>query len=316
MLAFASAIDQRLPMLVEGSIIERLQRGGKVTLHPRVKHAGLIYSEDGRAALEKVYGSYIEVALKFSLPLLTFAPTRRASRAALEEAGFSDRDVNVDAVRFMKQLAARKGALHLPVFIGGMMGCAYDAYKPETALSRQDAYAYHHDQATAFKRSEANLIMISTLPALSEALGIGDAVSESGLPFLMSFVIRENGCLLDSTPLGEAIQTIDSSLPVRPAGYGINCVHPDFIDKALALQEKHYPQILKRIVSVQGNTARLTPEELEGSVTLITEEAGPFAAKTLSLQERFGIPCLGGCCGTDERHLEAIARGLATKRLN
>jgi homocysteine S-methyltransferase len=41
---------------------------------------------------------------------------------------------------------------------------------------------------------------------------------------------------------------------------------------------------------------------------LDTDEPDAFAKAMTTLHTRFGIKILGGCCGTDERHIEAIAK--------
>ena len=135
------------------------------------------------------------------------------------------------------------------------------------------------------------------------------ALASAGPPYLVSFLVRETGCLLDGTPLDEAIDTLARAASPPPAGFLVNCVHPAVLRRAL-LTPRASGSTRQGLAGRQANTSALSPEELEGRATLDTTDPESFAAAMGALREEFGLRVLGGCCGTDERHIEALARKL------
>ena len=152
-----------------------------------------------------------------------------------------------------------------------------------------------------------DFILAATLPAVSEALGIAAAVSQCGIPYGLSFVIRSDGRILDGTPLQTAIEKIDATVDPAPLFYQINCVHPTIFKEAL----KHSDPGSGRILGLQANTSLKSPEELDGLDYLDTSEPKEFAESMLALHTQFGLKIIGGCCGTDHRHIEEIAKRLS-----
>lgn len=75
--------------------------------------------------------------------------------------------------------------------------------------------------------------MASIMPALSEATGMAQAMESTGLPYIISFMIRENDKLIDGTTIDDAIKHIDANTLVKPLCYITNCVHPKVLYKAL-----------------------------------------------------------------------------------
>ena len=68
------------------------------------------------------------------------------------------------------------------------------------------------------------------------------------------------------------------------------------------------PQIARRVIGLYDNDSRRTAEELDGTDRLDSAEPEEFAVAMVGVHQRFGSRVLGGCCGTDERHLTAVAR--------
>jgi homocysteine S-methyltransferase len=132
-------------------------------------------------------------------------------------------------------------------------------------------------------------------------------MAATGLPTLVSFVVRPSGTLLDGTPLNEAIATIDTAVSPRPTAYLINCTHPDFARSVLWHPNHSSPQVRERVIGLLGNTAALSPELLDGRETLVEAEPAAFAANLVALARETGLKILGGCCGTDDRHIRCLA---------
>jgi homocysteine S-methyltransferase len=282
--------------LTEGSVVERLRRDPRVQLDPQVAHAALIYDESSARVLEGIYRQYLDIARDFSLPMMTMAPTWRATPERLRLVGLAGKDVNGDAVRFLRRI--REDYQPCAISVGGLMGCRGDAYRPEEALAADEAVCFHSPQAAALASAGADFLLAATMPAASEALGLARAMASTGTPYFVSFIVRPHGVLLDGTPMGDAIARIDRDVSPAPAGYLLNCVHWS----ALGDWARH-----PRLAGLQANTSRRPPEELEGLPDLETEAPGEFAHGMMDLRRRLGLRILGGCCGTDERHIRALA---------
>ena len=282
--------------LTEGSVVERLRRDPRVQLDPHVAHAAFIYDECSARVMEEIYRQYLDIARDSGLPMMTLAPTWRANPERLRLAGLAGKDVNGDAVRFLRRIRDRYQ--RCAISVGGLMGCRGDAYVPEQALTAEEAASFHRTQAAALAGAGADFLLAATMPAASEALGLARAMAATGTPYFVSFIVRPHGTLLDGTPLADAIAPIDRDVSPAPAGYLLNCVHWS----ALGDWARH-----PRLLGLQANTSRRPPEELEALPDLETEAPAEFARGMMDLRHRLGLRILGGCCGTDERHIRALA---------
>jgi Homocysteine/selenocysteine methylase (S-methylmethionine-dependent) len=307
MTAFTEAVASGRPMLAEGSVYERLRRYPDIPFDPAMRHGVLIYDPKGRAAEAEIHDGYIAAAKAAQLPLVMLSDTWRANAENIAQSRYAGRAVNEDNVAFLKDLRAASGH---EIYIGGQSGCRGDAYKPQEALDAEDAYSFHRPQMLALAMAKPDFLIASTLPAFSEARGIAKAQAETGLPYLLSFVLRPQGTLLDGTAWLEAIKVLDDAQR-PPLGYAVNCVHPKVLGAALAVLEKTAPEMIGRVKFFQANTSPLSPEELASATDLMTEAPETLAAQIAKLKHRYGIAITGGCCGTDERHIAALGKALA-----
>jgi homocysteine S-methyltransferase len=305
---FVHSFAARRVMLAEGSVYERLRRHPHITFHPSMRHGVLIYDDAGRRAEAEVHGGYIAAAKAAGLPLVVLSDTWRANGENIAASTFAGLPVNQDNIAFLKSLRAAAGH---EIFIGGQSGCRGDAYRPEEALDSAAAYAFHRPQMQALAEATPDFLFAATLPALSEAIGIARAQAETGLPYLVSFVVRSTGTLLDGTPWAEAIKVIDDT-PRPPLGFAVNCVHPKVFGAAMAVLERAAPVLVSRVVFFQANTSPLSPEELASATDLLTESPDTLAVQIATLQRRYAIPVTGGCCGTDEHHIAALGAELGS----
>ncbi|WNG53718.1 homocysteine S-methyltransferase family protein [Archangium gephyra] len=307
---FLRALDEAPLVLAEGSVVERLRRHPAGLLDPHVANAGLLFSPEGREALAGIYRDYRDIGLRHGLPTLLLTPTWRANAERLARAGLAGRDVFTEAVRLLAGLRDEVGGRGASVFIGGLVGCRGDAYQPAEALPRGEAAAFHAPHVEALARAGVDFLVAQALPALSEAEGLALAMARTGAPFMLSFVLRPTGTLLDGTPLGEAVARIDALPGARPTAYMVNCVHPSAFREGLSRQLATSPSLGARVVGLQANTSRLSPEELDGRAELDSEPPDVFAREMARVHAELGTRLLGGCCGTDERHIAALASAL------
>lgn len=309
--SFPQLLDQSRCLLGEGAVIERLNRNQGVELDPILVNSAFVYDETKRAAVEDIYREYLDIGLHYDLPLFLSTPTWRASRERIAQSDFSDRDVNADNYRFLNDMRKRYGDYARKIVISGLLSCRGDAYDPSQALDAKDSREFHSWQAAMLAEAGVDVLLSATLPALSEAIGLAGAMSVTGKPYLVSFVLRPEGTLLDGTPLKEAIPEIDAAFNPKPLAYMINCTHASIFRSGLQDKKNASSTARARIIGLLANTAALTPEELNNSEVLQEEPPEIFGKSLADLHDDFGIKILGGCCGTDDRHIRHLAARLA-----
>ncbi len=133
-------------------------------------------------------------------------------------------------------------------------------------------------------------------------------MAESDCEYIISFVIRPNGNLLDSTSLHEAISTIDNSVSPKPSFFMLNCVHPTTCKQAINIEVNNTDLVRTRLKGLQANGSSKSPEELELLDKMDSESPKKWGKKMIDLYLNSGIQVLGGCCGTNHQHIKSLAR--------
>ncbi len=312
-LSFPQLFDTTECILGEGAVIERLRRNSAFELDPDVVNSAFIYNPSKRAALADIYRQYLDIGHKYNLPLLLSTPTWRASQERIKKAGYEKRDVNGDNFRFFDDMRRSYGAYAAKIVICGLLSCRGDAYNQAEALSSKEAHAFHSWQANKLAEAGVDFLLAATLPALSEATGLATALAATGKPYIVSFVFRSEGTLLDGTPIKDAIATIDTSVEPKPLAFMSNCTHASIFKAAMMHAKNSSSAVRKRVAGLLANTAALEPEALDDSEELVEEDPHIFGESVASLHHELGMKILGGCCGTDERHIDSLASRLVSR---
>lgn len=303
---FETCFNTASAILMEGALGERLKREYNIKFDDKVAMAGLVYEENSRQAMKNIFEEYVKIAEKYNLPFIATTPTRRANKERVLESEFGKKIIE-DNVAFLKEI---KNGTNIDMFIGGLMGCKGDAYKATEILSIEDAKEFHKWQADIFKACGVDLLFAGIMPALSEAIGMAKAMESTGLPYIISFMIRDNGRLIDGTTINDAILNIDNATIQKPICYMTNCVHPTVLKKALKLEFNNTNLVKQRFRGIQANTSPLSPEELDNCSDLKSSDSIGLACDMIDLYKCFSPKIFGGCCGTDSTHIEEIARRL------
>lgn len=310
--AFEILLNNSPFVLGEGAVIERLRRNKDLELDPYLVNSAFIYDNAKRTFLESICRQYLDIGRELDVPLLMSTPTWRASRERIAAAGLAGVDVNGDNFRFLDTLRESYGGYAEKVVICGLMSCRGDAYKPAEALTVDEAQEFHAWQAGKLADAGVDFLLASTLPALSEATGLALALAATGQPYMISFVVRPEGTLLDGTTLKDAIAAIDAAVTPCPLAYMINCTHASFARSALLHGTNSSAMVRRRVIGLLANTAALSPEGLNESASLVEEDPEVFGRLVAGLHGELGLKILGGCCGTDERHIRALGRQFVT----
>jgi S-methylmethionine-dependent homocysteine/selenocysteine methylase len=292
--------------LMEGALGERLKREYQLVPDENVVWANLVYACEGRKALKELWEQYITIAQHYKLPFLATTPTRRANKERVFQAA-GDISVITDNVCFLREI--RRNSL-CDMYIGGLMGCKGDAYSGEGALSIDEAHRFHSWQVGAFYDAGVDFIFAGIIPSLTEATGIAKAVSDTCLPYIISFTIQSDGKLIDGTTICDAIEVVDNSVIDKPLCYMTNCVHPIILEEALSQPFNRNEIIRSRFLGIQANTSPLHYSELDNAADLKITDPAALANNIMQLQKYMNLKIIGGCCGTDDSHMEAIASRL------
>jgi homocysteine S-methyltransferase len=314
-MGYLAILERSEFLLTDGATGTCLEQETAVRLDPVIGPTALVDDNRGRAALEALYLRYLDVGRRHGLPMQVGTPTFRACPERLRRAGYYGpndvRRVNGDCFRLLARVREGLGDYGEKVYIAGVIGPKGDCYKPEEAPGTDVAADYHRAQAEALAEAGVDLLVAATLPAAQETLGVARAMAGTGLPYVISAVIRGSGSLLDGTPLAEVIERIDGSASPRPAYYAVNCVHPSVLREALRSDERLRRLAGVRLLDFKANASRRPPEELEGLDHLEAESPERLADEVVALRDVYGLKVLAGCCGTDDRYIAALADRLS-----
>jgi S-methylmethionine-dependent homocysteine/selenocysteine methylase len=264
----------------------------------------LVDDERGRELLRGYYADYIEIARRAGAALQLETPTWRASADWGARLGYDAgalARVNADAVALVAGLREDAG---LEAFmISGNLGPRGDGYVAGEAVDPDDAAAYHRPQIEALVGAGADLITVLTLTGVGEAIGISQAARAVGVPVATSFTVETDGRLPDGTSLADAVRTVDATCP--PDYFMVNCAHPSHI--RAGLEDAGDPAWRDRIVGLRSNASAMSHAELDEAETLDEGDPVALAADHHGLRSLLPrIALMGGCCGTDARHVAAM----------
>ncbi len=290
---------------------ERLRRGASEAFDPDIAYAGMLYDEAGREVLAATHREYLDIGQRYGLPMVAGAPTWRAGATRIAKSAHAGKPVNANACSFMREIRSSYGPNAAPILIAGVTGPFGDGYLPDEAPDTEAAVDIHKPQIEALAEAGVDFFKVQTLPSFAEARGIARVFETTGLPYVLSFVIRPDGCILDGTPLDLAIDTIDAETRHPPASYAVNCVHTSVFSAAYTAIQDRNGSAAERILGIDANTSAKTPEELDGLTEIDTEAPDDFGRNVAALHDLFGTAYLGGCCGSSTEHIAALAERCA-----
>ena len=188
--------------------------------------------------------------------------------------------------------------------ISGCVGPRGDGYDPGKVMSPEEAQAYHSQQVRIFADEKVDMVMAITMTNVNEAIGVVRAAQGAELPVVISFTVETDGNLPTGDSLGEAIGMVDRATVTGPAYYMVNCAHPTHYDSRLLSGEPW----VERIGGMRANASRMSHAELDNATELDDGDPEEFGRQFADIRSRLkGMNVLGGCCGTDHRHIERIA---------
>ncbi|HLU07935.1 MAG TPA: homocysteine S-methyltransferase family protein [Woeseiaceae bacterium] len=273
----------------------------------------LLKDDEGIATLRRYYDRYLELAREHGLGAILEAPTWRANPDWAAKVGYdavSQDDANRKAIGLMLELRQAYETPATPMVISGNVGPRADGYRVEAQMSASDAQRYHSRQIETFAATDADFVSAFTINYTGEAVGIVNAAREARIPVVMSFTVETDGRLPSGEALGDAIRHTDDETGGYAAYYMLNCAHPTHFHGVLGSGDGWQ----SRIRGLRANASRLSHAELDECTELDRGNPDELGLQYRLLREQLpNLTVLGGCCGTDHQHVDAIIRvcGLA-----
>jgi S-methylmethionine-dependent homocysteine/selenocysteine methylase len=270
----------------------------------------LLRDEAGTGVLRRYFERYARIAREQERGLVLETPTWRANpdwgaRLGYDAAALAD--ANRRAVGLLLEIRAGFERGRTPVVISGNLGPRGDGYVPGARMSPAEARAYHGPQVEVFAATDADMVAAFTMNYPEEAIGIALAARDAGMPVAISFTTETDGRLPSGIALADAITWTDEETAGHPAYYMINCVHPTHLAGALAEPGGWH----ERVRGLRANASRRSHAELDASPDLDPGNPDELAGEYRELRSAFRrLAVVGGCCGTDHRHVEAIGRAM------
>lgn len=269
----------------------------------------LLKAPEGEGVLRKYFLTYAELARRFNTGLILETATWRANPDWGDKLGYSKdalAEVNVRAVGLIEEIRGRYETPETPIVISGCVGPRGDGYIADRAMSEKEAEDYHHLQIETFAGTAADLVTAITMNYAEEAVGLARAAKRANMPVVISFTVETDGRLPTGQSLGDAIKQVDDATSQYPVYFMVNCAHPSHFDSVVGGGEAW----LDRIHGLRANASRMSHAELNEAPELDAGSPSDLGREYAGLRIRQlkRLNVMGGCCGTDHRHIEHIAR--------
>ena len=296
-----------VPFLTDGGIETTLIFHDGLEL-PHFAAYDLLTRDGGAEALRRYFEPYAALARERGMGVVLETATWRASPDWAQRLGHTPAELdalNRRAVRLLEEIRSDYETGSTPIVISGCVGPRGDGYVVGEAMTAEAAETYHAEQIGTFAATAADLVTAITMTYVDEAVGVVRAARAAGLPVVISFTVETDGRLPSGQALREAIEEVDERTDGTAAYFMVNCAHPS-----------HFEDVLEpaagwtgRIRGLRANASRLSHAELDEAEDLDEGDPEELASDYVSLRSRLPqLRVLGGCCGTDHRHIEAMSR--------
>lgn len=268
----------------------------------------LLKHDAGDRALQNYFRTYVNLARTYKVGLILESATWRANPDWGTKLGYSREalaEMNWKAIALLHDIRQNFETEQSPIVISGCIGPRGDGYIPADAMTVHEAAHYHQTQIETFRDAGADLVTAITMNYVEEAIGIARAAQSLGMPVVISFTVETNGKLPTGQSLKDAIAQVEHATDQFPAYYMINCAHPTHFGDTLTASEPW----LERIRGIRANASTKSHAELNELETLDDGNPEELGSQYRELKAKLkNLNVLGGCCGTDDRHVEAICK--------
>ena len=268
----------------------------------------LLDDPSGTEQLFEYFARHAKIAVEHKTGFILDSPTWRASVDWGKKLGYSIPDlerINRQSIELLVRVRERYENESCKFVISGTIGPLGDGYRPAQLLSEKEAEAYHVRQIKTFAASAADMVTAFTITHSGEAIGIVRAAASAGMPVVISFTVETDGNLPSGQTLSQAVEVVDHATGNTAAYYMLNCAHPLHFEHFLCSDEPW----TERLLGIRANASSKSHAELDALEVLDDGDPEELGQQYRRMREALpNVNILGGCCGTDHRHIEAICR--------
>lgn len=305
-------LETKRPYLTDGGFETWLffQQGFEA---PEFAAIVLMDDEAARQAMRRYFDGFLEMAEAAGTGFVLDTNSWRGCTRWGPKLGKTEAQMlrlSADAVRFAKDIQADWSTRVSPIIVNGVVGPAGDGYAPGKIPTSAEAFEMHRPQIETLAKAGVDMISAITMTNIGEATGIARAATKVGLPVVLSFTVETDGQLPTGDNLDEAIRAVDAATDGAPIYYMVNCAHPEHFSDTISTDADW----IKRIGGIRANASRLSHAELDVAEELDDGNPAEFGAQHIELARRLpNLRVVGGCCGTDHRHVGCVAHHLHAK---
>ena len=309
----ARLMETTRPWITDGGLETDMLFNHGVDL-PSFASFTMLDDQNKRDLLRSYFADYIGLAAEAGTGFILDTCSWRANAPWMARMGYRDADIariNAEAVALARQVRDQHEANDTPIVINGVVGPAGDGYVASDLMSVEQAEAAHTPQIRAFADAGVDIVSAITMNYAEEGMGVAIAAARANLPVVVSFTVETDGKLPSGQSLADAIRTTDQAVHEatnqRPIYYMINCAHPDHFSARLGGNDDWK----SRIGGVRANASRLSHAELDECETLDDGDPSEFGQLYAQLSAQLpALKAIGGCCGTDSRHVGCASHAL------
>ena len=272
----------------------------------------LLKSPQGIETLRRYFHTYVEIARRQKVGIVLETATWRANPDWAAKLGYDSQklaDINRISVGLLLEVRKALETATTPIVISGAIGPRGDGYQPSALMTVQQAADYHSEQIRVFASTDADMLGAFTMNYVEEAVGIALAARDARMPLALSFTLETDGRLPSGDTLASAIEHVERESDAHPAYYMINCAHPTHFAHVLS----SLGSLKQRVRGLRANASARSHAELDASTSLDIGNPVELGEQYAQLFKQLPALCVvGGCCGTDHRHVEHIGRASAT----
>lgn len=298
-------LEAKSPWLTDGGLETSMIYHKGIDL-PNFAAFTLLEDATGRTALSEYFEHFITLARAAQTGFVLDTPTWRAGTVWGRVMGLDEkriRQINHAAVAFCQSVREAHESAALPILLNGVIGPSGDGYSIDRALTGDEAFVHHRVQAEALALAGVDVITAVTMTHTGEAIGVVRAAQAVGVPVALSFTVETDGRLASGETLAEAVAVTDATTGDAPVYYMVNCAHPTHFRDALT------GGWVSRIGGIRANASRMSHADLDAATELDDGDPVEFGALYRDLGAVLpNLRMIGGCCGSDHRHVGAASR--------
>jgi len=302
-------LQSKTPFLTDGGLETWLffQQGFEA---PEFAAIMLMNDDAALNAMRRYFGKFLEMAEAADTGYILDTNTWRGCTRWAGQLDVSPEEMlslSRKAVLFARELRDTWQDRVSPILVNGVVGPAGDGYTADDIPSAEQAYQFHLPQIETLVAGGVDMISAITITNVNEAIGIADAVTDMDMPTVVSFTVETDGRIPTGETLKDAIERTDQNTKVPPIYYMINCAHPDHFQGAL----KNDEDWVERIGGLRANASRMSHAELDNAVELDQGNPEEFGQLHVNMSKQLrNLVAVGGCCGTDHRHIASVSAHL------